>query len=779
MNIKKPTLARSDFLRLLSKILEDRKRDQFFLINLFTIYSDTIDLFLHVEILIQRLQQGSEIFSKFEDDGFRKGTEINNVLESLINLPELPNWLMIHKNGIRSKLIICFQESLKNFLDTISSSFLDSSSIKEIQYKNFLLQFQKEVIAQPNEYYQDNLPSKHQKLHQEIYDSINQQVSIAGIIFVVALKVQIDHQGRITSPDHQSFKLQQLEDGLNALRFVNGIINCYYQPFTGLSNIIEYFAILTIQDFEKNFNEKVVVEEAKQGLRRAYSSNHSEVIITVENLNPKFRKIRNLDDNYQFFLTNYSHLENEKVCNWFFGFLFEFEKFSVLDTTLFIGIQEKKLYDQIYIENFNIPNATTTLYSVRELGRYEKIWRSDHLSAYAKTYLENIKIIYKGLAATNIRGVSSSYQSTLNQIELFMLTLRESPFLAFEDAITTRRGKKWKNDSVQEHATRSLLQFVQLFDSHDLIIKMIDKIELTHCSVLAQHFLKAYAENTIEIRKALGADIKDKNERHKIQLLLSRLRYHREIFLKTAINKKENDVIHLNKLIDIPRHMNRASKIQLYLDQAMKTDVAIIRCIFTCDINERSVGQPDLSKILSKMLHAGKRRAPLSQITAYLGSWSGVMHRDSAYDHFSADITFIFKKQAMLTHRDLFKEIKNAWQVAAEKIFEGMDSSASLIPHVKEEIVLPSLDQFKSKLVLIETINSHLRKDFIKAIVPLVVYKDLLNDDFYRSTSKWLIRGVGPKPKRKKPKKPSNNLPGKTAQLTEDSLTMNSSANPC
>lgn len=776
MNVKKATLTRSDFLRLLSKILEDRRRNQFLSINFTNIYPDMIDLFLQMEILIQRLQQGSAIFSKFEDDGFRKGTEINNVLESLINLPKLPNWKMICKNGIRSNLILRFHESLENFFNTIPSNSLASSS-KEIQYKKFLLQLQEEVIAQPKEYYQDNLSSEHQKLHQEIYDSINQQVSIAGLIFVVALKIKIDYEARITSPDYQSFKLQQLEDGLNALHFVNGIISCYYKPFMGLNNSIEYFAILTIQDVEKKFNEKVVVEEAKQGLRRAYSSNHSEVIITVENLNPKFREIRNLDYNYQFFLSNYSHLENEKVCDWFFGFLFEFEKFSVLETTSFLGIQERKLYDQIYIENFNLPKATITLYSVRELGRYEKIWRSEHLSAYAKTYLENIKIIYKGLAATNLRV--ASYQSTLNQIELFMLTIKESPILAFEDAITTRRGKKWKNDSVQEHATRSLLQFVQLFDSHDLIIKMIDKIERTHCSCLAQHFLKAYAENTIEIRKVLGADIQDKNERYKIHLLLSRLRYHREIFLTTAINKKENDATALNRLIDIPRHMNRASKIQLYLDQAMKTDVVIIRCIFTCDINKRSVEQSDLSKILSKMLHAGKRRAPLSQITAYLGFWSGVIDQDDTYGHFSADISFIFKKQAMLTHRDLFEEIKNAWQVAAEKFFEGMDSSLSLIPHVKEEIVLPSLDQFKSKLVLIETINSPLKKDFIKAIVPLVVYKDLLNDDFYRSTSKWLIRGVGPKPKRKKVKQSSNALPDKIAQLIEDSTPVNNLANPC
>lgn len=287
-------------------------------------------------------------------------------------------------------------------------------------------------------------------------------------------------------------------------------------------------------------------------------------------------------------------------------------------------------------------------------------------------------------------------------------------------------------------------------------------------------------EQKAELEAILGLDISHTKGRKKLERLIADFLYHDELFEKKAIKAKPPlDISSLEdnvqssvttKLIDIPRHKNRLEAVKRYLKSAMKSDVIVVHYQFSCvgmeqnnglgvenqdsaQEKEHALPQQALSKALYTMLHAGKRRMPLSQITAYLGYWEGMSTVDGEHTDFAANIYFVFKSYVLQEYDDLHNEFSQAWQSACHKFFN------SLSPEQKQHYNINSSDlryktscltlpvwslslPYNNHQLLLETINKKRKKEFIDYLSSVVVYRDLLNDKIYQDIPKWLIRGT-------------------------------------
>jgi len=208
-----------------------------------------------------------------------------------------------------------------------------------------------------------------------------------------------------------------------------------------------------------------------------------------------------------------------------------------------------------------------------------------------------------------------------------------------------------------------------------------------------------------------------------------------------------------NKIINIPRHEHRVEKIQDYLRDAFKRDCVLIRCTLGCEMRNGFIKQKGLSAALYQMLHAGKRRAPLSKLRAYVGEW---VENDTSHlsdeRRFFADIVFVFDREVLNSYPDLGDAISERWNETLIKSGDAFQPSLDLKGSCRVKKIFNSVEELCFSELLLEVIDKPLKNKIINNLVPYIVYRDLLNNTFYSTTPKWLIRGTLPNKKKRKSK---------------------------
>jgi len=101
--------------------------------------------------------------------------------------------------------------------------------------------------------------------------------------------------------------------------------------------------------------------------------------------------------------------------------------------------------------------------------------------------------------------------------------------------------------------------------------------------------------------------------------------------------------------------------------------------------------QKGLSSALYQMLHAGKRRAPLSKLRAYVGAWvENDTSQMSDKRRFFADIVFVFDREVLNNYSNLADVVSERWQETLKKASEAfqppLDLKASC--RVKKYLIL-------------------------------------------------------------------------------------------
>lgn len=632
------------------------------------------------------------------------------------------------------------------------------------------------------------------KFKEDVETDINALISKAGMLYVLGLRIQLVHHLK-RSIELNSF-FSSFEEFLDICQLNLGILRVVSKPIIGVDNNLEYFAILLIQDINHSFSEVSLIQTLKQELLRVYRRCSPDLEVHITNFNMVLRTHETIAHQGDFFLSDFSIRNDQLVWKWIFGFLFYWESYQKIGIHFFEHIGQeyahssRKKHDLSYLK-LNEPQEIYYPYLLKKLPRIKLVWSTTHLSSYAANYLEHVTVVYKEFLST--KKIHTLMELVVD-IENFMLTLKEAAHIAFESSPSIRQQlMEYQIHHIEELATRPLLQFIQLLTRQQLIDELAHKLITSNRSKLLHYFLMIYqqkmnaVEKKAELEAILGLDISHNKGRNKLERLIADFIYHDELFEKKAIKtkplldppslQKDAQSSVAIKLIDIPRHKHRLEAVRRYLKSAMKSDVIVVHYQFSCvgvkqhkglvveehnlaENKEHTLPQQALSKALYTMLHAGKRRMPLSQITAYLGYWEGTSMVEEDYTSFSANIYFVFKSNVLQKYEDLQDELSKAWQSACHKFFSSLSpEQAQQYNLIKQGLIykasclsLPvwysSLSYDKNQLLL-ETINKKRKKEFIDHLSNFVVYKDVLNDKIYQDIPKWLIRGTESRVKKK------------------------------
>ncbi|MFX9083347.1 hypothetical protein ABTN62_09690, partial [Acinetobacter baumannii] len=135
----------------------------------------------------------------------------------------------------------------------------------------------------------------------------------------------------------------------------------------------------------------------------------------------------------------------------------------------------------------------------------------------------------------------------------------------------------------------------------------------------------------------------------------------------------------------------------------------------------------------------------------------------------------IFKSSILNDFPDIYWEMEVAWKNTLNKHAQIYESESNIRFNYQAEfakkVLINSIDDFATEQVIIENINRKLKKQFIDYISSLVVYRDLLDDDFYATTPKWLIRGT--EPRKAKAKKMNKMKVIKKVDKSKENQTVN------
>lgn len=415
--------------------------------------------------------------------------------------------------------------------------------------------------------------------------------------------------------------------------------------------------------------------------------------------------------------------------------------------SIFIKWERWKLIQLIVSDFLDHPN----------IGR---IWDVGHLSNYAQNYVANLSIVYKENFSYQIvpRYKVGQYHDLVIKIESFMLSLIQTNIITFD--VSRRKRKDDLSGFLYRFAVRTMLQFVHLSQFHKEILDVKNLLELSRSSSqLLDYYLHVFEENKNDIEYFLVNDIRG-TLIEKSDSLLEKFVYDKSLFSRKdkfslADDSLENILRQNNEWINIPRYRNRVNQVTEYIKNAFKKDCVIIRCRLTCTIDNGCLKHKTLSYLLYQMLHAGKRKAPFSQLRAYLGFWGENRGSDGqGKPSYFADIFLIFDQLVMFGFPDINNEVEIAWCNVLEKEQNKnsyhFDYTGSAFPTE----LMRSVDILNTKRLVIEKIDKKLQQSFISNVIPYVVYQDIVENEFYYNTPKWLIRGTLPrKPIKMKSKK--------------------------
>ncbi|WP_291347905.1 MULTISPECIES: hypothetical protein [unclassified Acinetobacter] len=660
-------------------------------------------------------------------------------------------------------------------------------------------------------------------------------LTATGMLYVVAVKVSF----KDLTGDPEKFKM--LSEVINILignlANIESIVQIRYLPFYNANGHSEYFVIFLVQS-PIPLDEEYFIRQIKSDLEKAVvllGKRNLMLGVDCQNLNERFRQttLTSFKERH-FILVNALYDSNEIVKKWFFDFLYQLVRFGCLSNQHISPTKFAELYVDPSCSKSNSSEITyildskndrfQTLLSLDLTIRIKHIWKIDHLSLQAQAYIQHVAMIYRELFA--VWG-AEYYCDLAIQIEIFIMSLRESPYDAFSPMLEVTRKRARQVIDFERTVTRQLLQFCEIFKNRIDLDNLQQGLKNHTLTRTLNFFLRIYQSQKLDYRVSgtldlfLGQDIENERFRGKLDKLVGEYKFKEPIFYGSDIfkqklttknqrmpmdvfqdthlssevlerissdqvidvteeklnieNQDDSFVEQLDKqnivklpekketlrnfddqgyrLIHMQRHGSRLTKVQMMLKNAMKTDVVILRCIFSCD-SSKTLEHGEISRIFSSMLQSNKKNAPFSSITAYLGYWEGA-RRTSDGNHikdYAANVMFMFKAQVLIDFPDILSEIANAWRTACRQYERDSNLLESIVGNVEPHILAYSIEGLNCEQLFAETTDKKLVKDIIHHFSNFMVYQDLLDDEIYQQLPKWLIKktGTANKPKARK-----------------------------
>ncbi|MDG9949791.1 hypothetical protein N7574_10695 [Acinetobacter ursingii] len=737
------------------------------------LFSDTIQTLGHIESLTDLIKQNDENFRRDFSTIFNKDPVTLKLVENLELLIAYPNFEEI------SKHTEFFDLKFKNFFELFKANHPSYDKIipnKKFHMEGFFVIFGAYQILLNNflsrasalENKKNITQHSLEKFQKKLSDRVDQLTQNYGVIRVLSLKIQIQNPFDRSSEKFYSFWADRYKH-LDCLRAIKGLVDIIYKPVVGANYHLEYFVILLIVPDNDNYADTNIDLDVRR-LIKAYLTNvwfDNPIVITKYFETSIFNALPNMEKE-PFWLSPFSSRKNQEVWDNIFGFMFEFEKFQRISQPFIDSLRERSWTCQGVISSTDICHQTFKPYDLdkknyllklQEVPQNKMIWEIKHLSPLAQNYLTNLMVLNSEHLAIQNKG---RLEELINRIEIFMLTIKEAPFNTFGTFDQHQRfaGRKIPlEDCVQ----RPTLQFIEILLHHEAILKFFQQPNARLCTRILNYFLQTYWDNHRDLQMILGADMMIRSNRLQIDRLIRKFIYPHEIFFKKTSFKtlKDASTQRITNRINIPRHEGRVEAIKDYLSDAMEGDVAVIRCIFSCKTQRIHLKQKMMSDLFNKMMHAGRRRKPLSSIKAYLGFWEQLITQHGADGNskpfkntieYSANVFFIFKSSVLLDFTNLHQEMNMAWETAVNKELELYPNKLEIVcePVCQQINIFNNKSEFSWPQLNIENIQKKQVRQFINQITSYVVYRDLMDDEFYADTAKWLIRGTEPRSTTKK-----------------------------
>ena len=729
-------LSRHNFFLILEKIYSPRdKRVEDQLQDKGHLYSDDIPLLRDLDDLIDVLEtEGASIFDEFETSVGRNGRLILKVIEALINIPTLPllGRLMSYQVGNQNYIVqhtIFSNAKLHHFFEANSLTLLPHENrnknelIDQAEYLNILkryenyLRINKPCQREPDKYYLEIF----NKIQLRIERNIADLVENLGLIHVLAFKVEV-----IPNRDFDEEEIKRLfrerYQHLNCLKKDSSILQVVFKPMVGLYKRLEYFVVVLVKTenhkFVENNIEKSVCELLNESLTESRFHN---LHIRVQNFNSLLFQAFPHIEKEKYCLGGFSQRKKQQVWDYFFGFLIELEKFQRISYRFLSWIDDKTRNEKGRIERtdlcywiFERPELDNKNYFFKfdAISRTKDVWKIDHLSLDAQEYFLNLKVVNNETFHELRIG---QFTELAEQIEIFMLGLKESYVSAFVNYPKGRHGA-YETLTLEECITRPVFQIIKLINQYDDILALEQRHNSLKCSKLLNYFLKTFIENRNVVISVIGLDASSVKCQEEMDRLIRSFIYPNDIFLKKmfSIVDTNSEIKQQKNTIQMSRHIARLKKIKQYLSKAMRGDVVIIRCTLACRTEGTAITQKEMSTLFYKMMHAGKRRKPLSAITAYLGFWE-LSDKKTGSNQLLANVFFIFKSSSLLNYSDLNDELKNAWFNAVDKNLPPLHLNSDIRYEAQftEEKVLNGIGKLQVDKLVVENINKELKKKFI------------------------------------------------------------------
>ncbi|HHP8790882.1 hypothetical protein PGK01_05710 [Acinetobacter baumannii] len=793
INKKNYVFLSKDFFKLLKIFYEDRGVEQKKCENF--LYNDTIELFSNLEELIHVLDtEGANILSRFEHSG-RSNIVIERALWALDKLGTFPD---LEKFNKHTKLYNVFfnhflwgmragphmgERTVRNEEKVDKNQIQTKKSGPERRQQSITLLKRYAVYLRDNKIrgrsHEPKFLDRLNEIEQTWKSDIQELTNHLGLLYAFGMRIRINHKFETSDPWFRKLFLNRYRH-LECFQNIPEIVYTICKPMVGVGNSLEYFVIVLINHDDKVvFEEFVIQSDLEKLLKKYLELLYPDTTIQVSNFNSDL--IRTFPGKYRGkrWLSNFSASENSNVWNGLLGFMLELEKYQRISDK-FLGM----IGDRSYLTQNGYPSHIHSMKNIKTeplkkyyllklsaIERNKLIWKTEHLSVNAQDYFANLSILNKEYLT---QARKSSFAELIDQIESFMLGIKEAPVSAFGNYDRQIRGRY--HQSLEDSATRPLLQFIQLLLKHEKILEFKRLSSPLLSSRLLNHFLYVYDRKQLSLERVLGLDVTKTANRKVINDLIHDFIYPYDVFLKKLlqVDSERGQSTEIEQLIRIPLHKTRLLKVKNYLNQAMKGDVIVIRCQFSCETNRIHLKQKAMSTLFYQMMHAGKRRKPLSAITAYLGFWEWSTKNDVA-DKLTANVYFIFKSSILNDFPDIYWEMEAAWKNTLNKHAQIYESESNIRFNYQAEfakkVLINSIDDFATEQVIIENINRKLKKQFIDYISSLVVYRDLLDDDFYATTPKWLIRGT--EPRKTKAKKMNKMKVIKKVSKSKENQTVN------
>lgn len=718
-------------------------------------YKETINLLVNILQWCEQVETESQYLHFGEQrnqvGGYKSHQLLLSVEKALDKLYVMPNFNQLQV-GIKNKRLTEFGRLFDSFVNKTAKSI----NLKKQQHLRMQEQFrqfyvgswQNDFLKLWYEHYiyylrRYDVPAENfAETKSLILSDLDELLRIGKNLHVLSTIIRIDRN----NTDDETVKLYNKRYELLRQISIEGLLRNYYICLNGHNNGLDYFCIWVFET-TSDYTEHRTISEIKTQCHELLKSYDLNIHVSIMNWNDNFNSSSEVF-NKQFNLCLYDEKNKAIFIENCLDFLVRLDQDFMFKSTN-DDILERENYEISFHENVNIviqkfkehPEPHRVLGDLTQHALFNLCWAQNHLNTHSKDYLKNIILQYQeNLSSYATFKLMEEELKLLEKIEIFMLSVKYS------------RSLQSNEMRAQQIVERTLFQFVDLLMQHDSIITLATRIGGVYRSRLLHYFFEQFGNYDYQDFLSFPFDHTRANfYKSKIE----DFKYYGGLF--QTMHSPIAITLGQNKHINIPRHEQRVEKIQNYLRGAFKRDCVLIRCSLSCEMKNGFMKQKGLSSALYQMLHAGKRRAPLSKLRAYVGAWvENDTSQVSDKRRFFADIVFVFDREVLNNYSNLADVISERWQETLTKASEAFQPPLDLKASCRVKKIFNSVEELAYQELLVESIDKPLKNIIINNLAPYIVYKDLLDNTFYSDTPKWLIRGTLPRKKKRKPSTKSN-----------------------